>query len=772
VRSTLIFLSVATIGTVAALVFGPLWLVGVLIAGLTITLVTADRDRRAHRIAVFEQTRVSLVDSNRLAVGLLFSTSGELLRVSDSLSSTLGWQYDDFVGLRTDEFVDPEHLPLVLDAFDAVRLVPLGQASVNVRVRTPEAWLAMEVSVTNATEIEALGGFVIQLQNIDDQLGYQQRIDTQTSAMVALNALIGQALDDSDDSTLVQAAVTKARTALGLDAVELYRSVNGALELAAGVGPGGLTLDRRSEIVTGDSLAGRAISTGVAVWEPPRASAQAQAAGQAHTGLALPVGGSTSPAALVVRSSHCRVFDHGDVAFLASVVGLIALARRQRGAEQDAFRMSRTDELTGLVNREAFLKRLRTSLTQCAVPGEMVGVLLVDLDHFKIINDSLGHTAGDALIEALSHRLSGGLRPGDTLARFGGDESVILTRGLGSAAQATLAARRVQSVLFDTFNIAGHDVQVTASVGVAVFDDPEVDPGTLMQHADAALARAKELGRERVEMFDPTMLEEAVTRLRTEEELRTALVDEQLRLFYQSTVDLATGQTRAVEALVRWIHPGRGLVTPAEFIPISEATGLIEEIGAWVINESCRQAAVWMKEGNATQVSVNISGRQLADPMLIQTIEAALDRHNLPAEYFAIELTETALVAGVTTALETLRELHDRGVTIAIDDFGTGHSLSYLKTLPVDLVKIDRAFVTGIDRSGDDYAIISAMIKLAQTMGKQVVAQGVETEQQLELLRDLGCDLAQGFLFSPAVFEIDHGSEGRPWTDLVIEARR
>ena len=179
-----------------------------------------------------------------------------------------------------------------------------------------------------------------------------------------------------------------------------------------------------------------------------------------------------------------------------------------------------------------------------------------------------------------------------------------------------------------------------------------------------------------------------------------------------------------------------------------------------------------MKEGNATQVSVNISGRQLADPMLIQTIEAALDRHNQPAEYLAIELTETALVAVVTTALETLRELHDRGATIAIDDFGTGHSLSYLKTLPVDLVKIDRAFVTGIDRSGDDYAIISAMIKLAQTMGKQVVAQGVETEQQLELLRDLSCDLAQGFLFSPAVFEIDHGSEGRPWTDLVIEARR
>lgn len=265
VRPTLIFLAVATVGTVTASILGPLWLVGVLIAGLVITSVTSGRDRRAHLRAAFEQTCMSLVDSNRLDVGLLLSATGALLRVSDSLTATLGWPHEEFLGLRTDEFIDPDHLPAVMDAFHAVQSIPRAQTSVGVRVRTPDAWLAMESSITNATHIEGLGGFVVQLQRIDDRLGYQHRIETQTSALVALTALVGQALDDSDDSTLVQTAVTEVRSVLGLDAAELYGSVNGTLELVAGVGPGGLALDRRSASMMADSIAGRAVSTGAAV---------------------------------------------------------------------------------------------------------------------------------------------------------------------------------------------------------------------------------------------------------------------------------------------------------------------------------------------------------------------------------------------------------------------------------------------------------------------------------------------------------------------------
>ncbi len=772
VRSSLVFAAVATLGATIALAFAPLWLAGLLLAALMGAVVLESRQRvsAAAKAPQNHSVPTSHPALEPVAADLVsvYSPSRDLKYVSPSVAEVLGWSRDEFMELRLDELVHPDHLPRLTDAFEAVGAVLLAQATLSLQVRTPHTWRDVEVTVTNAIGIDDIDGFVVRQRDISVQRHLEALLDIRSREMRSLAALADHALVGSDEATLIQAAVVDAREAMSASAIEVYRVAKGALELSAGVGPAGISLDRRSTTISGSSLASEATALESTVF------AYSESLPHLATAVAIPIVGTDSPrGALVARSSRPREFDDTDLVFLRAIAGLIALAGRQRGAEQDAFRRSRHDDLTGLVNRDVFLERLENSVARSSEPGQMLGVLLIDVDHFKIINDSLGHTAGDALIEALSDRLTQALRPGDTLARFGGDEFVVLTRALSSPEQAILGARRMQSVLNRPFAVAGHDVQVTASIGVAVCADASTESETVMQQADAALYRAKELGRERVEMFEPAMLERAITRLRTEEELREALAANQLRVFYQPIVDLASGQTHTVEALVRWVHPARGLVAPSEFIPISEATGLIEEIGAWVINEACRQIKAWSDDGNRMQVSVNVSARQVADPGLLRTIDDALDRHQVDASMLAIELTESILTSDVARTEETLTALHDRGITIAIDDFGTGHSsMSYLRTLPIDVVKIDRALVGGIDRSGEDYSVVAAMIQLAQALGKEVVAGGVETEQQLELLRDLGCSRAQGFLFSPAVFEIDYGTEDHLWTDLVLDDRR
>ncbi len=586
--------------------------------------------------------------------------------------------------------------------------------------------------------------------------------------LAVLRHLNEQALAGNDEATLVGAAVSTTRTALRCDGCEIYQIFGASPQLAAGVGPGGIQLDRRSTTLEGAALAeatsrhsGATIETNGRILTEPELPVSASAVAVPIVSLDGP------PGAFIARWSNPRSVQQADIAFLFAVSGLLALARRQRGAEQDAFRQSRHDSLTGLVNREVFLERLGTAVSQSGPQGEVVAVLMADLDHFKIINDSLGHSAGDELISAVSDRFRKALRPGDTLARLGGDEFVVLARRLGDPGQAVFAAERLQSVLSKPFSISGHEVQATASVGVAVCTDAAQDTGDLMGAADAALYHAKERGRERIEVFEPSMHDAALTRLTTEEELRAAIHEGQLRVLYQPIIDLGTGQADGVEALVRWLHPLRGMVSPAEFIPISEATGLIEEVGAWVINEVARQARAWVDAGSPMSVSVNISPRQLVDPHLLSTIDSALEAHGIGGDLLTVEVTESALMSDVDAAKRALAQIDERGIKIAIDDFGTGHtSIPQLRSIPIDTVKIDRSLVAGIDRSGDDYAIVSTMIQLARVLGTRVLAEGVETEQQLELLRDLGCDLAQGFLFSPAVFDL----VGDPGSSVTWEA--
>ncbi len=584
----------------------------------------------------------------------------------------------------------------------------------------------------------------------------ESALNTREQQLETIRSLTDHALDGSDEATLVGAAVTATRTALRCDGCEIYRTVDTTPQLAAGVGPGGIQLDRRSTTIRGSALAATLSTRSGAAFEVDGGLVTEPQLPISATAVAVPIVGPDGMAgAFMARWSSARSLRQTDVDFMSAVAGLLALTRRQRGAEQDAFRQSRHDALTGLVNRDVFLERLGTAVSQSGPEGEVVAVLLADLDHFKIINDSLGHSAGDDLISAVSERFRSALRPGDTLARLGGDEFVVLARRLGDPGQAVFAAQRLQSVLSEPFSISGHEVQATASVGVAVCSDATQDAGELMGAADAALYHAKERGRERIEVFEPSMHDAALARLTTEEQLRAAIQEGQLRVLYQPIIDLGTGQADGVEALVRWLHPTRGMVSPAEFIPISEATGLIEEVGAWVIDEVARQARAWVDAGSPMRVSVNISPRQLVDTNLLRTIDLALETHGISGDLLTVEVTESALMSDVDAATDALAQIDERGIKIAIDDFGTGPtSIPHLRTLPIDIVKIDGSLVSGIGHSGDDYAIVSTMIQLARILGTRVLAEGVETEQQLELLRDLGCDLAQGFLFSPAVFDV------------------
>ncbi len=440
---------------------------------------------------------------------------------------------------------------------------------------------------------------------------------------------------------------------------------------------------------------------------------------------------------------------------LADVATAYVVNARQRqrfaAAAREVVGSAMTDPLTGLPNRRLLVDRIAAAQAGYRRHGTGWAALFLDLDRFKLVNDSLGHQVGDQLLVQVAALLRHAVRPGDTVARLGGDEFAILCEGLPRGREAELAAgvaERVLDELKAPLDLHGRRLVVTSSIGIAVAG-PDDDSETLLRHADAAMYRAKKHGKARFEVFDQAMHAQAVLKLETEAGLRVALDRGQLAVHYQPLVDASSGRVAAVEALLRWQHPQRGLLAAQEFLGLAEETGLIIPIGAWVLDEVCRQAARWAElqqpEQPTLQASVNVSARQLSFPGLVDSVARAATDHALAAETLCVEITEALLVADAQASVSTLHALKAFGVRIALDNFGTGHSsLAYLQQFPIDQLKVDRSFVGEIGEP-QNRTIVRAVIDLAHSLGIPVVAQGVETDQQLGVVRDLHCDFVQGY---------------------------
>ncbi len=408
------------------------------------------------------------------------------------------------------------------------------------------------------------------------------------------------------------------------------------------------------------------------------------------------------------------------------------------------------DPLTGLAGRVILFDRLRLALKRARRSERHAGVIFLDLDRFKLLNDSLGHSVGDKLLVATGERLRDAVRVEDTAVRFGGDEFVVICEDLADPDAAVGIAARLAEVLREPYWVDGRELVMTVSVGIAVGATDDRGAEDLIRDADAAMYRAKELGKDMCVVFDEAMRGRALMRLEGESDLRSALAQEQLRLHYQPEFALGTGRVRAVEALARWQHPTRGLIGPGDFIPTAEETGLIVPLGDWVLREACRQIARWNRMAGLSElvVRVNVSARQLDDDRLMATIEGALRDSGAEPGSLCLELTETAVMTDPERSLAILGRVRELGVGLALDDFGTGHStMSYLRELHFDVLKVDRVFVRDLGGGRDD-AILRTIVDLGHALDSEVTAEGVETEAQLEVVQALGCDTVQGFLLA------------------------
>jgi diguanylate cyclase (GGDEF)-like protein/PAS domain S-box-containing protein len=445
-----------------------------------------------------------------------------------------------------------------------------------------------------------------------------------------------------------------------------------------------------------------------------------------------------------------------------AVAGIVMTYRNvteRKAFERQLQQMAFHDALTGLPNRALLTDRLERALARAERQISRVAVLFIDIDNFKLINDGLGHEAGDRLLVAFADGLRGCIRSGDTAARLGGDEFILLLEEVSGSEEATDVADRIAALLRAPISVGDRDVIVTASIGVAMSTPHHDRTESVLRNADLALYRAKAGGKARWILFEASMERDAVERLELETDLRQGLERNEFRLVYQPILSLADGQIVEVEALVRWQHPTRGQISPAQFIPIAEETGLIEPIGLWVLEEACRQARVWQRllpPDRSLVMSVNLSGRQFQDPRLVDQIRRILRETGLEPQALKLEITESVLMQDAERTAARMRALTDIGVRFAIDDFGTGYSsLSYLRRFPVDTLKIDRSFVEGLGADAQALAIVRSIVALAKALNLSVTGEGVETPAQHALLRELGCDRGQGYLFARPLVAAD-----------------
>lgn len=441
-------------------------------------------------------------------------------------------------------------------------------------------------------------------------------------------------------------------------------------------------------------------------------------------------------------------------------------------SEQRFRQLAHYDTLTGLPNRVLFNERLKQHIAQARRRGDMAAVMLLGLDRFKVANDTLGHAVGDELLKQVSQRLSTAVRGADTVARLSGDEFGLVLGDVRVAEDARTVAQKILDTLAAPFCLNGYELYVTASIGVSLCPADGETEHALIKHADTAMARAKESGRNNFQFFSAEMNTRTLQRLEMENGLRRAVERKEFLLHYQPKVDLASGEITGFEALLRWQRPGQGLISPADFVPLLEETGLIVPVGEWIIDAACAQICAWRQAGvEPRPIAINLSPRQFNDKNLGHAIRRAVDAHWVESDLLELEITESSLMHNTEEAIATLKYLKSIGLKISIDDFGTGYSsLAYLKRFPLDALKVDRSFVRDISSDADDAAITRAIIGMAHSLGLKVIAEGVETEAQLAFLKAHGCEQMQGYYFSRPVPAHDCGVMLREGKRLALPA--
>jgi len=605
------------------------------------------------------------------------------------------------------------------------------------------------------------------LYDITERKRTEQELKRAAAQQATVARLGERALKDGDSEALMGEAVALLSDTEGIDSACVWRLDRDGrrLHLEAGLDSEVSAPDGSRVSATRDSHAGAAVDSGLYVivddWDSEQRFTMPPALRVlgVRSSLAVAIEGKPGPYGILdIHSTEPGRFSPKDVHFVQASANVIADAIERHAADQALRHRVLHDALTGLPNRLSFVDSLTDALKRGAVSGTPVGILFLDLDHFKLINDSLGHHAGDELLRAVAPRLRAHLRPGDIVARFGGDEFGVLVDRLADEDEAVAIADRVATAFAEPYVMGGAEHFITASLGIAIArpsgSDP-ADPDMLIRDADAAMYRAKEHGRARCELFDAEMRARALQRLEVERELRKGLERSELALNYQPVVSLLSGEITAVEALVRWDHPTRGQLDPHEFIPVAEESGLIEPLGRWVQEEACRQILEWHEQrpdDRPIDLAVNLSARQVSHRGLADSVADVLARTGLDPVHLRLEITESVLVEESASAQATLEALSELGVRLVLDDFGTGYSsLAYLNRFPLDALKIDRSFVDALGVEQERTAIVEAIIGMARALSLDVIAEGVENDAQVSELRRLDCDFAQGHLFSRAL---------------------
>jgi diguanylate cyclase (GGDEF)-like protein len=598
-----------------------------------------------------------------------------------------------------------------------------------------------------------LSGVWVVSSNLTTRDEIEQQLALHASQHEAVARLGQLALREHDLRTLIDEIVTTLADVLDVElcAVLKLREDEEILDIVAKVG----FKDGPEALPAGNGTqAGYALSTHQPVVTEDfrtetRFNAQSLLDKGMISGMKSIIEGHERPfGVLGAHTTRRRRFSTDDVNFLAAVANLLSAAIEQHRREELSRHAALHDPLTGLPNRTLALDRLDLALARRRRDGTDVAMVMLDLDHFKVINDSLGHVVGDQLLIALSIRLQEMLRPTDTVARLSGDEFVVVCESEGGVRQFVELAERIGTTASRPFALTSGEHSLTASIGVAVAEGSDDTSASLLRDADAAMYRAKKRGPGRYELFDVTVRAQVLARLRAEQELRYALEQGQLCVHYQPIIDVASGKPVATEALVRWMHPHHGLIPPLDFIQIAEETGIIIDLGRHVLEAACEQGAAWQRQFDLPlQMYVNVSGCQIANSLFPAEVADIARRYNLLPGTLGLEVTESVLIEEVDSPVTVLSELHEHGLRLMLDDFGTGYSsLSYLRRFPLNGVKVDRSFTDALDSSPQNVAILRAIVEMCHALGLTVVGEGVESAAQLKQLSRLGCEHAQGYL--------------------------